>query len=52
MGLSASAPWLKYYGNTPASLEYPHKTMYEMVAAAAKKYPDHTAYTYMGKKTS
>ena len=35
MGLSASAPWLKYYGNTPASLEYPHKTMYEMVAAAA-----------------
>ena len=52
MGLSASAPWLKYYGNTPASLEYPHKTMYEMVAAAAKKYPDHTAYIFMGKKTS
>ena len=52
MGLSASAPWLKYYGNTPASLEYPHKTMYEMVASAAKKYPDHTAYIFMGKKTS
>ena len=52
MGLSASAPWLKYYGNTPASLEYPHKTMYEMVAASAKKYPDHTAYIFMGKKTS
>ena len=52
MGLSASAPWLKYYGNTPASLEYPHKTRYEMVAAAAKKYPDHTAYIFMGKKTS
>ena len=52
MGLSASAPWLKYYGNTPASLEYPHKTMYELVASAAKKYPDHTAYIFMGKKTS
>ena len=52
MGLSASAPWLKYYGSTPASLEYPHKTMYELVAAAAKKYPDHTAYIFMGKKTS
>ena len=52
MGLSASAPWLKYYGNTPASLDYPHKTMYEMVAAAAKKYPDNTAYVFMGRKTS
>ena len=52
MGLSASAPWLKFYGNTPASLDYPHKTMYEMVAAAARKYPDNTAYVFMGKKTS
>ncbi len=52
MGISASAPWLNYYGNTPASLDYPHKTMYEMVAAAARKYPDHTAYVFMGKKTS
>ena len=52
MGLSASAPWLKFFGNTPASLDYPHKTMYEMVAAAARKYPDNTAYVFMGKKTS
>ena len=52
MGLSAAAPWLKYYGNTPASLEYPHKTMYEMVEAAAKRHPNHVAYVFMGKKTS
>ena len=52
MGLSASAPWLKYYGKTPASLEYPHKTMYEMVASAAKRKPDHIAYVFMGKKTN
>ena len=52
MGISASAPWLKYYGKTPASLEYPHKTMYEMVEAAARRHPDHTAYVFMGKKTS
>ena len=51
MGLSASAPWLKYYGSTPASLEYPQKTMYEMVAAAAKRKPNHIAYVFMGKKT-
>ena len=52
MGLSASAPWLKYYGSTPASLEYPQKTMYEMVSAAAKRKPNHIAYVFMGKKTS
>lgn len=52
MALSASAPWLNYYGNTPASLEYPHKTMYQMVAAAAKRHPQNTAYIFMGKKTS
>ena len=52
MGISSSAPWLKYYGKTPASLEYPHKTMYEMVEAAARRHPDHTAYVFMGKKTS
>ena len=52
MGLSASAPWLAYYGNTPASLDYPHKTMYQMVAIAARKYPDNVAYVFMGKETT
>ena len=52
MGLSASAPWLAYYGNTPASLDYPHKTMYQMVALAARKYPDNAAYVFMGKETT
>ncbi len=52
MGISASAPWTKYYGTTPVSLEYPHKTMYQMVADAATRYPNNTAYVFMGKKTS
>ena len=39
MGLSSSSPWLKYYGKTPASLDYPHATMYQMVAAAARRKP-------------
>ena len=52
MGLSASAPWLAYYGNTPASLDYPHVSMFEMVALAAGKYPDNIAYSFMGKETS
>ena len=52
MGLSSSAPWVKYYGNTPASLDYPQKTMFQMVCDAARRHPDHTAYVFMGKKTS
>lgn len=52
MGFSSSAPWRRYYGNTPACLDYPRKTMYQMVAEAAKRNPGNTAYTFMGKRTS
>ena len=52
MGISSSAPWLKYYGNTPATLDYPHKTMYQMLAATAKQYPNATAYIFQGKETT
>ncbi len=52
MGLSATAPWLAYYGNTPASLEYPQKTMYQLLADTARKYPGTIAYSFMGKETS
>ena len=52
MGISASAPWLRFYGNTPHHLDYPDKTMYQMVSEAARRYPDNTAYFFMGKKTS
>ena len=52
MGLSASAPWLNYYGSTPASLNYPEKTMYQLLSETAQKYPSHTAYVFQGKKTT
>ena len=52
MGLSASAPWRAYYGSTPAALDYPHLTMYQMLSQTAAKYPKQTAYIFMGRKTS
>ena len=52
MSLSSAAPWTAFYGSTPASLTYPDKTMYTMVADTAAEYPDHTAYIFMGKSTS
>ena len=36
----------------PAHLDYPRCTMYQLVAAAAEKYPGSTAYTFMGRNTS
>ena len=52
MGISASAPWTKYYGTTPTSLEYPHKTMYQLLSRTAGQYPDYVAYVFQGKKTT
>ncbi len=52
MGISATAPWVKYYGTTPATIDYPHTTMYQQVALAAETYPNNTAYIFQGKKTS
>ena len=52
MGLSASAPWLKYYGNTPATLDYPQKTMYQLLQQTAKQYPDAIAFDFKGKQTT
>ena len=52
MGISATAPWLSFYGDTPAPINYPRKTMYQMVCEAAKQYPNNTAYVFQGKQTS
>ena len=52
MSLSASAPWVNHYGATPAHLDYPNCTMYQLLADTAKAYPDHIAYDFLGKKTS
>ena len=52
MGIASSAPWLKYYGNTPATLDYPHKTMYQVLAATARQYPNSVAYIFQGKETT
>ena len=52
MSISASAPWLAYYGSTPASIDYPDQTIYQLLAETAAKYPSQTAYIFQGKKTT
>ena len=52
MSISSTAPWLKFYGKTPKHIDYPQKTMYQLVMQAAQKYPDYCAFEFMGKKTN
>lgn len=52
MSISSTAPWLAFYGDTPRNIDYPQKTMYQLVAGAARRYPHNTAYEFMGRKTS
>ena len=49
--MTNNAPWLKFYGDIPHSIDYPDYTMYEMVEETAKKYSDEYVYEFMGKKT-
>ena len=46
------APWLNVYGVVPPHLDYPDCTMYEAVERCAGTYPNHTAYVFMGRKTT
>ena len=52
MGISATAPWLNFYGDTPATIDYPRKTMYQLLRETAKQYPGNTAYIFQGKETT
>lgn len=52
LAISASAPWLNFYGDTPAHLTYPRKTIYEMVRKSGAEHPRLNAYEFMGKKTT
>ncbi|WP_290906915.1 class I adenylate-forming enzyme family protein, partial [Eubacterium sp.] len=48
------APWLKYFGDMPAHLDYPKGSMYEAVreSAITQKKMNSVAYEFQGKKTN
>ena len=52
MGISAQAPWLKFYGEMPAHLDYPKLTLWQIVRRTAREHPGLTAYEFMNKETS
>jgi len=46
------APWIRHYGNVPASLEYPEGTLYDVLEKAAEGHDIWVAYEFMGKKVT
>ena len=52
MGISAQAPWLKFYGEVPKHLDYPKKTVYQLVRQRARENPNLVAYEFFGKETT
>jgi long-chain acyl-CoA synthetase len=40
-------PWLKFYGDIPASLNYPRVTMYEALMQSVERNPETIAYDFM-----
>ena len=42
-------PWLKNYGDVPFHLQYQECSMWEAIEKIVEKYPNYTAYIFMGK---
>lgn len=45
-------PWLKFYGDIPATLDYPRVTLYEALMQSVKRNPDEIAYDYCDVQSS
>ncbi|MDO4581503.1 MAG: AMP-binding protein [Bacillota bacterium] len=52
MNEPCKTPWLANYGEVRYHLDYPDISMFDKVCEIAEQYPEHTAYEFMGKKTS
>lgn len=39
--------WVKFYGTVPATLRYPETTLYEALAASARRVPDAVAWDFL-----
>ncbi len=46
------APWLAFYGDVPTHLSYHPGSMFDMILDCEKRWPDYTAFSFMGKKTT
>lgn len=45
-------PWLRHYGRVPAHLEYPETTLYQALAAVARRAPKAIAWDFFGTRST
>jgi non-ribosomal peptide synthetase component E (peptide arylation enzyme) len=48
--MNESRPWRRFYGSVPDSLDYPDITLYEALAATARRVPDAIAWDFFGTR--
>ena len=48
--MSIKAPWLEFYGDIPATLDYPDVSMFDLIEMKAGQWPNLYAYNFEGKK--
>lgn len=50
--MTANHPWLRFYGSVPATIAYPEVTLYEALAATARRVPGSVAWDFFGTKAT
>ncbi len=50
--MSTDRPWLRFYGDVPATLAYPEVTLYEALAATARRIPEAIAWDFLDTTSS
>ena len=50
--MADSRPWHRFYGSVPPSLDYPEVTLYEALAATARRVPDAIAWDFFGTRST
>jgi non-ribosomal peptide synthetase component F len=45
-------PWLRFYGKVPTTLAYPEVTLYEALAATARRVPEAVAWDFFGTRST
>jgi long-chain acyl-CoA synthetase len=50
--LTEPRPWLRFYGNVPHTIDYPRLTLYEALAATARRVPDSVAWDFLGTRST
>ncbi|MBK6981250.1 MAG: AMP-binding protein [Betaproteobacteria bacterium] len=50
--MTDARPWLRYYGDVPHSIDYPGVTLYEALAASARRVPGSVAWDFLGTRAT